>query len=90
MSEFSNLQKKFFVAEVNILAKRTFQVTTQFIIFFLYQTCFYLLVFYAAQSLVFCVVIYKSLFAANKEATEPRVPFGKVEVITSKILRSPP
>ena len=24
------------------------------------------------------------------EATEPRVPFGKVEVITSKILRSPP
>jgi hypothetical protein len=26
----------------------------------------------------------------NKEATEPRVPFGKVEVITSKILRSPP
>jgi hypothetical protein len=28
--------------------------------------------------------------AANKEATEPRVPFGKVEVITSKILRSPP
>jgi len=27
--------------------------------------------------------------AANKEATEPRVPFGKVEVITSKILRSP-
>jgi hypothetical protein len=29
-------------------------------------------------------------FAANKEANEPRVPFGKVEVITSKILRSPP
>jgi hypothetical protein len=28
--------------------------------------------------------------AANKEATEPRVPFGNVEVITSKILRSPP
>ena len=27
---------------------------------------------------------------ANKEATKPRVPFGKVEVITSKILRSPP
>ena len=27
--------------------------------------------------------------AANKEATEPRVPFDKVEVITSKILRSP-
>jgi hypothetical protein len=24
--------------------------------------------------------------AANKEATEPRVPFGKVEVITWKIL----
>ena len=24
------------------------------------------------------------------KATEPRVPFGKVEVITSKILRSPP
>jgi hypothetical protein len=23
--------------------------------------------------------------AANKEATEPRIPFGKVEVITSKI-----
>ena len=29
------------------------------------------------------------IVAANKEATEPRVPFGKVEVITSKILRSP-
>jgi hypothetical protein len=28
--------------------------------------------------------------AANKEAAEPRTPFGKVEVITSKILRSPP
>ena len=28
--------------------------------------------------------------AANKEATELRVPFGKVEVITSEILRSPP
>ena len=27
---------------------------------------------------------------SNKEATEPRVPFGKVEVITSKGLRSPP
>ena len=26
----------------------------------------------------------------NKEDTEPRVPFDKVEVITSKILRSPP
>jgi hypothetical protein len=25
----------------------------------------------------------------TKEATEPRVPFGKVEVITSKLLRSP-
>ena len=25
----------------------------------------------------------------NKEYTEPRVPFDKVEVITSKILRSP-
>jgi hypothetical protein len=25
--------------------------------------------------------------AANREATEPRVPFGKVEVITSKMLR---
>ena len=30
------------------------------------------------------------MIAANKEDTEPRVPFGKVEVITSKILRSPP
>ena len=28
--------------------------------------------------------------SANKEATEPGVPFGKVEVIASKILRSPP
>jgi hypothetical protein len=28
--------------------------------------------------------------AANKEATETRVPFGNVEVITSKILRLPP
>ena len=31
-----------------------------------------------------------SCIPANKEATKPRVPFGKVEVITSKILRSPP
>jgi hypothetical protein len=30
------------------------------------------------------------MFAAKKEATEPMVPFGKVEVITSKILRTPP
>jgi hypothetical protein len=28
--------------------------------------------------------------AANKQATETRVPFGKVEVITSKMLRLPP
>jgi hypothetical protein len=28
--------------------------------------------------------------AANKEVTESRIPFGKVEVITSNILRSPP
>ena len=27
------------------------------------------------------------MVVANKEATEPRVPFGKVEVITSNILR---
>ena len=26
----------------------------------------------------------------NMESTEPRVPFGNVEVITSKILQSPP
>ena len=30
------------------------------------------------------------MVAANKEATELRVPFGKGEVITSNILRSPP
>ena len=30
------------------------------------------------------------MVAANKEATEPRVPFGKVELITSTILRSSP
>ena len=29
------------------------------------------------------------IVAANKEATEPRVPFGKVEAITSNILRPP-
>jgi hypothetical protein len=28
--------------------------------------------------------------AVNKEATETRVPFGKIEVITSKMLRLPP
>jgi hypothetical protein len=28
--------------------------------------------------------------AANKEATETGAPFGKVEAITSKILRLPP
>jgi hypothetical protein len=27
---------------------------------------------------------------ANKEATEPRVPRGLIEVITSNVLRSPP
>jgi hypothetical protein len=30
------------------------------------------------------------LLTSYKEATEPRVPFGKVEVITSNILQSPP
>ena len=92
MSEFSNLQKSSSLLRWTFWQNVLFLVTTQFIIFlfFVYQTNFYLLMFYAAQSLVFCVVIYKSLFAANKEATEPRVPFGKVEVITSKILRSPP
>jgi hypothetical protein len=30
------------------------------------------------------------MVAANKEATEPRVPFGKIEVITLKISRSFP
>ena len=28
--------------------------------------------------------------AAKTEATETRVPFGKLEVIASKVLRSPP
>jgi hypothetical protein len=28
--------------------------------------------------------------AANKEATETIVPFGKVEVITSKMIQLPP
>jgi hypothetical protein len=28
--------------------------------------------------------------AANEKATEARVPFGKVEVFTSKVLRLPP
>ena len=32
----------------------------------------------------------RSMVSANKEAIEPRVPFGKVEVITSKNWRSPP
>ena len=31
-----------------------------------------------------------NFIAVNKEATEPRIPFGEVEDITSKILRSPP
>jgi hypothetical protein len=30
------------------------------------------------------------MVAADKEAKEPMVPFGKVEVIASKILPSPP
>jgi len=30
------------------------------------------------------------MIAVNKEATEPRVPNGEVEVITSKVLRTPP
>ena len=33
---------------------------------------------------------YHDFLAANTEATETRVPFGKGEVITSKMLRSPP
>ena len=28
--------------------------------------------------------------AANKEATGPRIPFGKVKIVTSKMLRLPP
>ena len=32
----------------------------------------------------------KMFAAANKEATEPRVPFDKVEVITSTMLPWPP
>jgi hypothetical protein len=31
----------------------------------------------------------RGLIAANKEATEPRVPLGYAEVITSNVLRSP-
>jgi hypothetical protein len=30
------------------------------------------------------------MVADNREATEPRVPLGYVEVITSKVLQSPP
>jgi hypothetical protein len=33
---------------------------------------------------------YHDFIAANTEATETRDPFGKGEVITSKMLRSPP
>ena len=33
---------------------------------------------------------YHDFLAANTETTETRVPFGKGEVITSKMLRSPP
>ena len=33
---------------------------------------------------------YHDFLAANTEATETRVPLGKGEVITSKMLRSPP
>ena len=33
---------------------------------------------------------HHDFLAANTEATETRVPFGKGEVITSKMLRSPP
>ena len=35
-------------------------------------------------------LLMSDFVAANKATTEPKVPFGKVEVITSKILRSPP
>ena len=33
---------------------------------------------------------FRERVASNKEVTEPRVLVGKVEVITSKILLSPP
>jgi hypothetical protein len=33
---------------------------------------------------------YHDFLAANTEATETRVPFGKGEAITSKMVRSPP
>jgi hypothetical protein len=33
---------------------------------------------------------YQDFLDANMETTEPMIPFGKVEVITSKILRSTP
>jgi hypothetical protein len=49
-----------------------------------------LLTFTIFQSLWFISGFPWWRVAANKVATEPRVPFGKVEVNTWKILRSPP
>jgi hypothetical protein len=45
---------------------------------------------YKADLSVSVLSFISSSMGANKEATEPRVHFGKVEVITSKILRSSP
>jgi hypothetical protein len=42
------------------------------------------------QSLCFLSGFPWKRVAANKEATEPRFPLGKVEVLSSKILWSPP
>ena len=45
---------------------------------------------YDIPELVVPITIPLKESCCYKEATQPRVPFGKVEVITSKILRSPP
>jgi hypothetical protein len=42
------------------------------------------------QTLCFLSGFPRYTVAANKDATEPRVPLGKVEIITSNVLRSPP
>jgi hypothetical protein len=54
-----------------------------------YSVCISQLIRYSRACGSYHDFVDKSV-AANKEATEPRVPSDEVEVITSKVLRSPP
>jgi hypothetical protein len=81
----------------NLRQKRWFQFSHGELSIYMWQhsssTCIwsiYLLVHTIFQSLWFLSWFPWLRVAANKEATEPRVPLAQVEVITAKVWRSPP